>query len=422
MADQKITDLTADASPTDDDLLVTVNDPAGTPANRKVTVANLSAKVASDVVASGTALTGLAGPGATLDSDDGVLAYEDGTPVIATPLYLSTVVDTAGAVMNTDYDAQTVLAATTNDTPAAVTIAEQRLLGRITGGNVTALTPAQIISIIDDADGTGSGLDADQLDGLEGSAYLVKALASGTADITNTGGKRIRFNGNYLSIGDMSLELFLNGSDTEPVLALATIFGTALRIGLGPGGSTAPDTYIQRGGAGVVYMSGIQVAPGGSTTTQGRVGARIEDVTTGVGNVGTGEDTLTTITLAASTLSATGQAVRARFAGTIANNANAKRIRLKFGSTTLLDTGASGIATGAALDWTGEYTIVRTGAATQKAFAELTLSNGTKFVDYTAPTETLSNALAVFCTGEATSNDDVRCEVMLVDWEGASPQ
>lgn len=40
MADQKITDLTADTAPSTDDLVTTVNDPGGTPANRKVTVAN----------------------------------------------------------------------------------------------------------------------------------------------------------------------------------------------------------------------------------------------------------------------------------------------------------------------------------------------------------------------------------------------
>lgn len=44
MADTKIEDLTADASPTSDDLLVTVNDPAGTPSNRKVTLANAITK------------------------------------------------------------------------------------------------------------------------------------------------------------------------------------------------------------------------------------------------------------------------------------------------------------------------------------------------------------------------------------------
>lgn len=47
MADQKITQLTADASPTSDDLVATVNDPAGTPVNRKVTLASIAALFAS---------------------------------------------------------------------------------------------------------------------------------------------------------------------------------------------------------------------------------------------------------------------------------------------------------------------------------------------------------------------------------------
>ena len=38
MADTKISDLTADASPSGDDLIVTVHDPGGTPVNRKVTL------------------------------------------------------------------------------------------------------------------------------------------------------------------------------------------------------------------------------------------------------------------------------------------------------------------------------------------------------------------------------------------------
>jgi hypothetical protein len=41
-ADTKITGLAADTAPTTDDLLVTVNDPVGTPANKKVTLGNLS--------------------------------------------------------------------------------------------------------------------------------------------------------------------------------------------------------------------------------------------------------------------------------------------------------------------------------------------------------------------------------------------
>lgn len=41
MADKKITQLTEDTAPTSDDLVVTVNDPAGTPVSRKVTLNNL---------------------------------------------------------------------------------------------------------------------------------------------------------------------------------------------------------------------------------------------------------------------------------------------------------------------------------------------------------------------------------------------
>jgi hypothetical protein len=43
LADTKISALTADTAPTQDDLIVTVTDPAGTPANRKVTLASHAA-------------------------------------------------------------------------------------------------------------------------------------------------------------------------------------------------------------------------------------------------------------------------------------------------------------------------------------------------------------------------------------------
>ena len=48
-----------------------------------------------------------------------------------------------GSISPTLYDAQSILAAVTNDTPAAVTISEQNLFGRIAGGNVASLTLLQ---------------------------------------------------------------------------------------------------------------------------------------------------------------------------------------------------------------------------------------------------------------------------------------
>lgn len=46
------------------------------------------------------------------------------------------------------FNAQTILAATTDNTPAAVTVAEQTLVGRKTGGNIAALTAAEAMNVL----------------------------------------------------------------------------------------------------------------------------------------------------------------------------------------------------------------------------------------------------------------------------------
>jgi len=47
-----------------------------------------------------------------------------------------------------DFNAQTILAATTNDTPAPLTVGEQTLVGRKTGGNIAALTAAEVMNVV----------------------------------------------------------------------------------------------------------------------------------------------------------------------------------------------------------------------------------------------------------------------------------
>jgi hypothetical protein len=46
------------------------------------------------------------------------------------------------------FDAQTVLAAVSDNTPVAITLTEQGILGRKTGGDITALTATEILTII----------------------------------------------------------------------------------------------------------------------------------------------------------------------------------------------------------------------------------------------------------------------------------
>src|SRR5690606_8447071 len=53
-----------------------------------------------------------------------------------------------GAVMETDYNANTILAATTDDTPAPITIDESQIVGRLTGGNIKGLSVAETNTLL----------------------------------------------------------------------------------------------------------------------------------------------------------------------------------------------------------------------------------------------------------------------------------
>jgi len=56
-------------------------------------------------------------------------------------------------VLKSLFDAQSILAAVSDDTPAAVTVAEQTIIGRITGGNIDDLSATQVRTLINVEDG-----------------------------------------------------------------------------------------------------------------------------------------------------------------------------------------------------------------------------------------------------------------------------
>jgi hypothetical protein len=53
-------------------------------------------------------------------------------------------------VLKTLFDVQTLLAAVSDNTPAAVAVTEQTIVGRITGGNIAALSAAQVKTLLGD--------------------------------------------------------------------------------------------------------------------------------------------------------------------------------------------------------------------------------------------------------------------------------
>ena len=65
----------------------------------------------------------------------------------------------ADVVLESLFDANTILAADSDNTPAALTVLEQTIVGRITAGNITDLTATEVrtlINVADGADVTGS--------------------------------------------------------------------------------------------------------------------------------------------------------------------------------------------------------------------------------------------------------------------------
>lgn len=136
--------------------------------------------------------------------------------------------------------------------------------------------------------------------------------------------------------------------------------------------------------------------------------------TSGVGNVGSGEDNLIVYTVPGSTLANNQDYIEFTVGGTITGSINNKRIRIKFGSTTLFDTGNLAVASNA--DWSAWGLIIRTSATTFICIVDFTSSFASLLssADFVSGTETLSNGLDLKCTGEATATDEVRQEFLLV--------
>lgn len=162
----------------------------------------------------------------------------------------------------------------------------------------------------------------------------------------------------------------------------------------------------------------LRVKDGGITAPKLATGVGARPLalnTTAVGNALTGEDDLMTYSLPGGTLSATGARVEIQAFGTFAANANVKQVKLYFGATVLYATGAVAANAGA---WQLRAVVIRTGAATQIAIADVASGNAliVAGATYATPAETLSGAVTIKATGEGVSNDDISQKGMIVTY------
>lgn len=119
------------------------------------------------------------------------------------------------AVAKALFDANTILAADSDDTPAALVIAEQTLVGRITAGNIVGLTATQIRTLLNIADGATDDTTAD--------AALPKAGGEMAGNITMAGAETV--DGRDLSADGTKLDGIPVGATDKPIESLIVASG-----------------------------------------------------------------------------------------------------------------------------------------------------------------------------------------------------
>ena len=135
---------------------------------------------------------------------------------------------------------------------------------------------------------------------------------------------------------------------------------------------------------------------------------------TPVGNVGTGEDDLCSAAIPAGILAVDGDSIEIEAWFSFAANGNNKQVKLYFGASAIYASGAVA-QNGGKLHL--RAIVTRTGATAQISVVTAGVSNGatmTADVQTGTPGETLSGAVTVKATGEATSDDDISQVAMTI--------
>jgi hypothetical protein len=198
---------------------------------------------------------------------------------------------------------------------------------------------------------------------------------------------------------------------------------TAILKGNGSGGfsSASAGTDYQAAGNYVTAASGKTATFSNSVTVAGTDGVTLTGPATNASvsgvlntqfaatsNSGSGETDIYTYTLPAGALNANGKALRVRAWGTKAANGNGITWKLYFGSTAVVNKSAT---TSGAM-WFAEYTLIRTGAATQTALGTGWSNSGANAtinvngINVASPTETLSGTVTIKLTLQGVSSAD----------------
>jgi hypothetical protein len=162
-------------------------------------------------------------------------------------------------------------------------------------------------------------------------------------------------------------------------------------------------------------ISDTQITHPTGSTIVATAGGTINTNTNTAGNIGASETNLLIYDLLANTLNTDKNYIEIVGFGTFAANANNKQLKLKFGGTTLYDSGSLALNGGA---WKISATIIRVSATSQKCIAEV--SSGNALLPnksfYTSASEDLDSTLTITFTGKGIVDNDVVQEGMIIKY------
>ncbi len=141
-----------------------------------------------------------------------------------------------------------------------------------------------------------------------------------------------------------------------------------------------------------------------------------------VGNVGSGEDTLATLTVAANVLSADGASLEGRLSGVYASNGNNKTVRVKWNGTTFLTLGPAAVNNGL---YEIRFVVTRISSTNARVSGFVITTNAAgsvvaAFTTHATIATTWSGSVDLVVTGEATADNDVTLQDYKVWWDPAA--
>ena len=281
------------------------------------------------------------------------------------------------------------------------------LTGNVTGncsGTAATVTTAAQPSIT--SVGTLTTLTVDDIT-INGNT--ISSAGASTLAITPTAGQAITFDGTVTLDAGVIAGATSITSTTFVGNLTGNASGTAATV---TGAAQAAITSVG------TLVTGTAVAMGTGAGTATVISVANINITA-VGNTGIGEDNLITYSLPANSLSANGKALRITAWGTLANNANLKTLKLYFGAAII----NAGLNMTVNIDgrWIVKGLVIRTGTSAQdynSITSETTSGFGTaKHFGVTGTaTEVETGAITIKCTGEATADNDIVQEGMIVEF------